>query len=205
MHSGVAIAALAGVLVAAPARADSKEQERRLTAFASAGSVGVEVLEGRGDLFAAGGGAAIAYGLRDWLDVGLEASYLGARELRLAQGVDINAGDGIDLYGNLHSATAVLVGRVLLSRPPFIRLNPLLELRVGVSWLSLTGLSAASEAGLVDDNVLSEHSLRPVVGARAGIAFRWTDALQVGLVGGVDTGPGHSTIGLGLELSWQYY
>ena len=204
MRSGVAIAALAGVLVAAPAAADSEERERRLTVAGRASSLSMDAFGSSSSTLAGGFGVALAYGLRSWLDLGVAGGYLVRNDVQFRDPDLVGVtGDDLDLYTNLHAIDAALTARVLGRSRILLRLRPLLEVRLGLAYRILASPKVFSSGLIAEPD--SERTFHLLGGVRVGAAYRWTDHLQLGLLLGADVGAEYSTFGLNLELSWQYY
>ncbi|MFH0901701.1 MAG: hypothetical protein V2A73_13820 [Pseudomonadota bacterium] len=196
------------VLVAAPASAQSDAKERRLTVSATTGLASIEAYETSGAPLASGGGLGFAYGVRDWLEIGVAGSYSYAGGISLDDPVvDDVFGEDLTLWGNLHAAELATTARFLLvaGAPPLLaRIHPLLELRGGLQMRALTGAQVFRD-GTALQEVSSQRDWRPFAGLNTGCTFRAGDHLEIAVLATSSFASGHREFGAILELSWQTY
>lgn len=205
MLRGASIAAVFGVLVAAPVSAGSEEGERRLTLAGAAESIAMDAYGTTGRAYAGGAGAAFGYGVRRWLDVSVSVLYLTRPDVTLRDPAIVGvSGSELTLFADLHVVEAAAGARLLWVTPRFTRWHPLLELRTGVTLRRLTSAQVFS-AGLIAEPA-AETAWIPFMGASAGFVYRASDHVQLGALATSNLGTaGHRTFGASLELSWETY
>lgn len=206
----IAIAVALPLLSGGLSAASAEEDEWRLGVHGATASVSMSAFGTEADTFGAGGGVELGHGLRDWFEIGLSATYLTRPNTTLTdpelEGVFAS---GLMLYTDAHWALASMTARFVHvgGRPAlFTILHPTLEVRVGGGLRMLRAPEAFNANGSLVASPDAQTDIVLFAGARAGITYRWTDRLQVGLLGGFSTGTqGHQSIGAQFELTWQTY
>ena len=147
-----------------------------------------------------GGSLAIAHGLQNWLDVGFVANYQMRSDVLFAGGT--LGGVSGDLYTDLQVFETAVTARAYLDVGPFLRLRPLLGLRLGAQAAAFTSPAifvgqAQAWAGE------SEWKFSLLKGAEAGAAYRLTDSFEMALLVGATSSDSQESFTMTLEFSWQ--
>lgn len=209
MNSGPHIAvvvAIATIGTGIEARADA--DETRLS-FASRGTMStLSAFEGSGTTELVGGTLALAKGLRNWIDVGLVASYAMRSDAAIEDAVLAgNGGEGFHLYTHVQVFDLSINARTYLEAGPFLRWRPLLGARLGAQALRYgepelfgpgPGHQLVAQSG-------TAWRFAPVIALESGLAWRASDSIQGALVFGVEATKEQRTISLSLEISWMSY
>lgn len=194
-------------LVALAGRAHAEEDELRITVAPQGAIARIDAFATHTTGETYGGYGAVAHGLADQLELAFDVGYQTRSDLAFEgpELVDI-AGDDLTLFANLHevrggAAVRYLVGGSVV--PLFARLHPTMEVGAGLAHRRLTNLMAFTAQGTFAGDVDDQAAWQVYGRARAGVAFRWTDHLQLGLLAELTGTATMRAAGVAVELSWQ--
>jgi hypothetical protein len=191
-------------LAATPARADRREW--LLSPSGSLGALNATEFGRDSWGLAMGGGVRVAYGLLNYLELGVACQFLTSPALSFAS-VTMENQPGT-LAASLYSVDLALdlrlVGDVALTRA-FSRFRPFIGGRVGGLVRILTGRELLDEQGLLLLRAADDVAVLPVLTAYAGFDVRFARAWSAGLVAAFTySTQGYSATG-SLEVSWLTY
>jgi len=198
---GVLAAAL--LAVALPARlAAADEHERRLSIRGQAALVELDAFATRDSTEVAGGGLSLGWGLRHWLELGVDGVYYARPNATLAS-ARVGVHEGI-IYTDLHAAELAGHARLALYAGPFYRIRPVASVRAGLG-ARLLADPRLFLPGPPPRFVLAAEpdlALFPFVGGDAGVSWRISDDLGLAAVATASLAFSHRAVGVRLELSW---
>ncbi len=182
------------------------EDEHRLSAAGAASLVSLDAYGTSDTTIAYGGTVGAAWGIRNWLDLGIDATYL-VRPNTIFSGaaVDGVGGPGFELYANLHDVRLAGHARLILDGGPFYRVRPVAGVRAGV------GVRFLASPELFDSNggfVLAagtDTTVALFAGGDAGVTWRVSKTLQLAILATATFAADAQVYGLQLELSWFSY
>ena len=154
-----------------------------------------------------GGALAVAQGFRNWLDAGVAVGF----HRRGDAVIDDAILDGVGgtpvgtyrLFTDVQTFSAATTIRAYLEVGPFLRLRPLVGVRVGgeaTQFASPQLFAGNTPSSAVGDN---KWEFAPLGGAEVGIAYRLTDSFEGAVLLSAESSSVQTNFGLTLEVSWQ--
>jgi hypothetical protein len=184
-----------------PALAD--EDARRLGLSGRIGHARIEAFDTEGSTTAYGAGASLSVGLRNWVEVGIDASYLTRPNIILADatlaGITLASSR---VYANLHYADITAHVRFTTTRSVAHRLRPFLALRAGLGLRVLANPELFDQGGGFVTGANADTSFFPVGGPETGITWQAGDRWQFAIAADTLFGSRQRVLGLHLEASW---
>lgn len=199
----IALSMLGAIGTVREALAD--EDETRVSAFGVVSLDELAAFEGSSSTQTYGGGLAVAQGVRNWLDLGMSASYRQRSDV-IVDGAALGGVGGDEqyqLYTNLQVFESVVTARSYLEVGPFLRLRPMVGVRAGVQATRYGDPELFFEEQSRVAVGESEWDLSFLKGAELGVAYRLTDLFEMAVLVRGDTSATQSSFSLTFEFSWQ--
>lgn len=154
-----------------------------------------------------GGGLAVAYGFRNWLDAGFAVGYQRRSDAVIDDAI-INGVGGTPagtyfVFADVQALSAAATVRTYLEAGRFLLMRPLLGLRVGgeLTQFALPQLFAGDAPA--SEVAANKWEFAPFGGAEIGAAYRFTDSIEAALLLTAARSRVQTSFGLMLEVSWQ--
>lgn len=199
----LALSMLGAIGTAREALAD--EDETRFSVFGVGSFDELAAFEGSSSTQTYGGGLAIAQGVRNWLDLGVSASYRQRSDV-IFDGAALGGVGGDEqyqLYTNLQVIESVVTARSYLEVGPFLRIRPVVGVRAGVQAARFGDPELFFEEQSRVAVGESEWSISFLKGAELGVAYRLTDLFEMAALVRGETSETQSSFSLIVEFSWQ--